>query len=127
MGVKAVYGSKVIEPKLRKEMEKISMRNILAFAHSYLTLCLGYLFLRGYLGESLNSIGKIYIIIMAIATFLSMMITGILSVVFRNEQFWLTRKGHGARYMFSCNKDQVPYVALSIAVTCLLMELFIFE
>ena len=88
---------------------------------------MGYLFVKGFLKIDLNSIGKIYFDIMVIATFLTIMITTVLSVVFRNEQFWLTRKSHGARYMFSCNKNQVPYVALSIMATCLLMELFIFE
>jgi len=114
-------------------MDNNSIRNTIAFANSYLVLCFGYMILRlitmpieRY--EVLENNEMIFIIL--IISILLACLIGLIGYIFffmtRKEEVWLARKRRNARYPFSCNKEQVPYVVLSIAVTCLIIEIFLF-
>lgn len=93
---------------------KINIKNIFAFLNPYLSSCFLYLIIRGFMGMHLNAVGEMYFAVLVIAIFVSVISMFIYFAVTR------TKKLHYA-------KDFVSYIVLTIVLSCLLIELFMFE
>jgi len=91
-----------------------SVGNILAFLNPYVGTGFAYIIIRGLMGMRLNTIGKIYFVASSAA-----MIVATIAIF-----TYLIKTQHKK---FTYRIDQVLYIILAIAATCLLIELFMFE
>ena len=99
---------------IRKMKKNKYFDSILAFLNPYIASCFGYITIRIFMGVFLNTIGKIYLAILGLEIFISTTFSFIYFIKTKRKRFYYTT-------------DQWLYILLTVAVSCLLIELFMLE
>ena len=95
-------------------MKVKKIKKALEISQAYISNCFLYMIIRRLIGGHFTDIG---LVLLNITVF-----TGVISIMLRFIYFVIVKPGK-----LQYPKDQMLYIILAISITCLLIELFMFE